>query len=281
MKTDHRFKPHDWALVLGASSGFGGAAALELARHGMNIFGIHLDRQATMPTVDKLIKDIKHTGVRAVFYNINAADAIKRNETLDEIKERFGSEREATIKVLLHSLAFGTLKPFIAKKPEDSISQAQMEMTLDVMAHSLVYWTQGLMTHSLMKKGGRIFSMTSSGGHTAIPTYGAVSAAKAALEAHTRQLATELGGTGITVNSLMAGVTDTPALRKIPGNVGMLEIARLKNPTGRLTTPEDVAKLIVLLSQDGASWVNGNVIGVDGGEDIVSYIGQKNDTSHH
>ncbi len=281
MKSDTRFKPHDWALVLGASSGFGGAAALELARHGMNIFGVHLDRQATMPTVEKLLKDIRHTGVKAVFFNINAADAIKRNETLDEIKERFDSEKDATIKVLMHSLAFGTLKPFIAKKPEDSITQAQMEMTLDVMANSLVYWTQGLVSRHLMKRGGRIFSMTSSGGHTAIPTYGAVSAAKAALEAHTRQLAVELGLQGITVNSLMAGVTDTPALRKIPGNIGMLDIARQKNPAGRLTTPEDVAKLIVLLSQDGASWVSGNVIGVDGGEDIVSYIGQKHEGHHH
>jgi len=281
MKSDTRFKPHDWALVLGASSGFGGAAALELARHGMNIFGVHLDRQATMPTVEKLLKDIRHTGVKAVFFNINAADAIKRNETLDEIKERFESEKDATIKVLMHSLAFGTLKPFIAKKPEDSITQAQMEMTLDVMANSLVYWTQGLVSRHLMKRGGRIFSMTSSGGHTAIPTYGAVSAAKAALESHTRQLAMELGTQGITVNSLMAGVTDTPALRKIPGNIGMLDIARQKNPAGRLTTPEDVAKLIVLLAQDGAAWVSGNVIGVDGGEDIVSYIGQKHEGHHH
>ncbi|MCU0411176.1 MAG: SDR family oxidoreductase, partial [Bacteroidetes bacterium] len=144
-----------------------------------------------------------------------------------------------------------------------------------------VYWTQGLVSRHLMKRGGRIFSMTSSGGHTAIPAYGAVSAAKAALESHTRQLALELGTHGITVNSLMPGVTDTPALRKIPGNIGMLDIARQKNPAGRLTTPEDVAKLIVLLSQDGAAWVSGNVIGVDGGEDIVSYIGQKHEGHHH
>jgi len=60
-----------------------------------------------------------------------------------------------------------------------------------------------------------------------------------------------------------------------------LDIARQKNPAGRLTTPEDVAKLIVLLAQDGASWVSGNVIGVDGGEDIVSYIGQKHEGHHH
>ncbi|MCU0453765.1 MAG: SDR family oxidoreductase [Bacteroidetes bacterium] len=275
MKPEKRFKPTDWALVLGASSGFGGATAIELARYGMNIFGVHLDRQATMPMVQEVIKEIKHAGSKAVFYNINAADPIKQQETLDDIKERLAEEHGASIKVLLHSLAFGTLKPFIAKKPEDEMSRAQMEMTLDVMAHSLVYWTQGLMQRHLMKKGGRVFSMTSSGGHSIIPNYGAVSAAKAALESHSRQLAMELGPYGITVNALMAGVTDTPALRKIPNSDKMLAVARAKNPFGRLTEPEDIAKLVVLLSEEGAGFVSGNTIGVDGGEDVSQYIGQK------
>jgi enoyl-[acyl-carrier-protein] reductase (NADH) len=150
-----------------------------------------------------------------------------------------------------------------------------MEMTIDVMANSLVYWTQGLMSRNLMKKGGRIFAMTSSGGHTVLPSYGAVSAAKSALESHIRQLAMELGHHGITANAVMAGVTDTPALRKIPGAADMLKVARAKNPGGHLTTPEDVAKAIVLLADDHAFWISGNVIGVDGGEDVVSYVGQR------
>lgn len=275
MKNEPRFKSGDWALILGASSGFGGAAAVEFARNGMNIFGVHLDRQAGMVNVQHIMRDIHHHGREAVFFNINAADAIKRNETLDEIQERFAGHPGFTVRVLLHSLAFGTLKPYIAKKMDDAISQAQMEMTIDVMANSLVYWTQGLVWRNLMKRGGRVFGMTSSGGHSVLPNYGAVSAAKSALESHIRQLAMELGPYGITANAVMAGVTDTPALRKIPGNVKMLEIARAKNPFGRLTTPEDVAKALVLLADDRASWLSGNVIGVDGAEDIVNYIGQK------
>lgn len=278
MKQDSKFKPNEWALILGASSGFGGATAVELAKNGMNIFGVHLDRQATMPNVQNLIKEIKHTGVKTVFYNINAADKIKQDETLDDIQEQFAVSSSDTIKVLLHSLAFGTLKQFIAKKPEDAITPAQMEMTVNVMAHSLVYWVQGLISRNLMTRGGRIFGMTSSGGHSAMPYYGAVSAAKASLEAHIRQLAMELGTMGITSNAIMAGVTDTPALRKIPGNIGMLEAARAKNPAGRLTTPEDVAKAITLLSTDEAYWISGNVFGVDGGEDIVAFAGSRN---HH
>jgi NAD(P)-dependent dehydrogenase (short-subunit alcohol dehydrogenase family) len=279
MKNEHRFKPNEWALVLGASSGFGGAAAVELARHGMNVLGVHLDRQATMPNVQQIVRDIKHTGRDAIFYNINAADAIKRAETLDDIQERFGKS-DQTVRVLIHSLAFGTLKAFIPKKGEEAISQAQVEMTLDVMANSLVYWTQGLVARGLIRRGGRIFAMTSSGGHTVLPYYGAVSAAKAALESHIRQLAMELGGHGITANAILAGVTDTPALRKIPGAVEMLRVAKIKNPAGRLTTPEDVAKAIVLLSDEHASWVSGNVINVDGGEDVVSFVGQKGVGEH-
>ena len=63
--------------------------------------------------------------------------------------------------------------------------------------------------------------MTSAGGHRVWPTYGAVSAAKAALESHVRQLAVELAPFGISVNALQAGVTDTPAARRIPGSERM------------------------------------------------------------
>jgi len=178
------------------------------------------------------------------------------------------------VHVLIHSLAFGTLKPYISKNPNDCISPSQMNMTLEVMAHSLVYWTQGLIFRNLFAHGGRIFALTSAGSHTVIPNYGAVSAAKAALESHIRQLAVELGSMKITCNSIMAGVTDTPAGNKIPMFDKMMNAAKMKNPQNRLTTPEDVAKAIVLLCDERASWISGNVIGVDGGEYIVNYIGE-------
>ena len=273
-----QFSKHHWALILGASSGFGGAAALELARRGMNVFGVHFDRASTMPNVERITGEIRAAGSKAVFFNVNASSAEKRAETIEAIRKEFSSSPEATIRTLVHSLAFGTLRPYIAKKADDILSQAQMEMTLDVMANSIVYWTQAVFVNGFMKSGGRVFAMTSSGGHHVLPNYGAVSAAKAALESHIRQLAMELGPHGITANSILAGVTDTPALRKIPGATSMLKIARGKNPQMRVTTPEDVARAIALLSLDDASFISGNVIGVDGGEDIVSYVGQKSPT---
>jgi len=143
-----------------------------------------------------------------------------------------------------------------------------VDMTLDVMAHSLVYWAQGVVKRGLMGKGGRIFSMTSSGSTRVFATYGAVSAAKAALESHTRQLALELASHDITVNALRGGVTDTPALRKIPGNEKLVEIATQRNPHHRLTRPADLGGAIVALSRPEADWITGNVINVDGGEEV-------------
>jgi enoyl-[acyl-carrier protein] reductase III len=110
--------------------------------------------------------------------------------------------------------------------------------------------------------------MTSSGGTRVLPHYGPVSAAKAALESNIRQLATELAPYGITANSIRAGVTDTPAARAIPNYEEFSREAARRNPHRRLTTPEDVARAIVVFSHPDTYWMTGNVVGVDGGEDI-------------
>ena len=89
------------------------------------------------------------------------------------------------------------------------------------------------------------------------------------LEAHIRQLALELAPLGITANAILAGVTETPALRAIPGHERLAEFALLRNPHGRLTTPEDVARAIAVLAQEGTYWITGNTIRVDGGEGTV------------
>ena len=248
----------------------GEATALELSSLGLDILGVHLDRKTTLPNVERITKEIKSLGRDAMFFNANAADSDKRKEIVKVIQSKAEeSGQRLFIRVLLHSLAFGTLKPFITETDAEAVSKSQVDMTLDVMANSLVYWTQELVAHGLMGKGSRIFSMTSAGGARVWRTYGAVSAAKAALESHTRQLALELAPLGITANAIMAGVTDTPALRKIPGSGEMLTIAQRKNPSGRLTTTQDVAQAIGVLSHPKSQWMTGNVICVDGGEFIV------------
>jgi NAD(P)-dependent dehydrogenase (short-subunit alcohol dehydrogenase family) len=259
-----------WALILGASSGFGAATSLALARAGLHVFGVHLDRKATLPNAERIVGEIKDLGREAHFFNVNAADEEKRAEVAVEM-ERVLRERNETgqVRVMLHSLAFGTLKLFVADPIKDAVTKAQMDMTLDVMAHSLIYWAQELVGRGLMGRGGRIYAMTSAGGARVLPFYGPVSAAKAALESNIRQLAAELAPRGITANSIRAGVTATPAAQKIPNYEEFSQQAARRNPHRRLTTTEDVAKAIVVLSHPDTHWITGNVIGVDGGEEIV------------
>ncbi len=259
-----------WALILGASSGFGGSAAVALAEAGMHIAGVHLDRRSTMDNVERIVAEIESHGRRAVFHNINAADAAKRAEMLDSLRDTLAKESGPShVRVLLHSLAFGTLGPYIGDPDERPISQRQMEMTLDVMANSVVYWTQDMVSRDLLGAGSKIYGMTSGGDLRVIPQYGAVSAAKAALAAHLRQLAVELAPKGIAANAIKAGITHTPALEKIPAGMQLLDFAENHNPSGRVTEPDDIARAIIALSLDDSNWVTGNTINVDGGEDIT------------
>ena len=257
-----------WALILGASSGFGEATALELARAGMNIFGVHLDRRDKLPHVEEIQERIRALGREAQFFNCNASDDEMRQDVVEQMRPRL-ADPPGTLRVLMHSLAFGALKPLVGA--EQVVSRKQLEITADTMGHSLVYWVQDCLRAGFFDGGGRgrIFAMTSSGSTRAIPNYGPVSAAKAIIEAHIRQLALELAPAGITANAILAGATDTPAARAIPDYQKLLEIARERNPHQRLTVPEDVARSIAALCHPATYWLTGNTIHVDGGENIV------------
>ncbi len=267
----HTAGPTAWALIVGSSSGFGEATSLELARAGLNIFGVHFDRRSAFAHVNEVVEKIKATGRDVLFFNINAADAEKRAEALSQMQDHWKQKGgEHYVKAFLHSVAFGSLKPYLDTKPDEALTQQQMEMTLDVMGSNLVYWAQEMFRRRMLRSGSRLYAMTSAGGHSVIPNYGAVSAAKAVLESHIRQLAYELMPHGITANAIQAGVTITPGSSKIPGIEKLAEFARMRNPSGRLTTPQDVAQAISALMDDRTQWMTGNVIRVDGGEDIVT-----------
>ncbi|HSO29921.1 MAG TPA: SDR family oxidoreductase [Candidatus Sulfomarinibacteraceae bacterium] len=264
-----------WALILGASSGMGEATARALAAAGDNICGIHLDFRAALERVEGVKADLAALGREVLFINMNAADDEKRAAALDRLEERFAAARSAGrepfVHVLMHSLAFGSLVPFITGDPKEGVDRKKMEMTQDVMANSLVYWVQDVYRRGMLGQGSRIFAMTSEGSTRVVPSYGVVSSAKAALESHVRQLAMELArkGTGATVNAIRAGVTMTPALLKIPEAQQMIDLTLRRNPTGRMTTPQDVANAIVALSGPGTAFISGDIISVDGGEFIT------------
>jgi NAD(P)-dependent dehydrogenase (short-subunit alcohol dehydrogenase family) len=270
MDTTSRGLEGRWALILGASSGFGAATARALAAEGMHVCGVHLDTRSTLDRAKAVIADIEAAGSRALFFNTNAADARRRGRVISALAETLADDAFGYVHMMVHTLAFGSLRPYIAGDPDEVVNESQMEMTLRVMAHSLVYWTQDLVRAGLLQRGSRIYGMSSIGSQRAFSHYGPVSAAKAALEAHARQLAVELAPQGIAVNCLMPGVADTPALRAIPGNERIVARVHELHPAGRLTRPEDVAQTLVVLADPRLTWISGAMIPVDGGEAVVA-----------
>ena len=179
----------DYALILGASSGFGEAVALELAGQGFNIIGIHMDRGSGLAKVEQITNQIKDQGVEAIYFNVNAASEKNRQQVIQRCQDHFKIKNiTAKVKVLLHSLAFGSLAPY-----------------------------------------------------------------------------------GVTVNSIRAGVSFTPALRKIPGHETMIDLALSQIPFKRLTQPADIAKFIAAQATSDENWATGNVFNLDGGEISVAF----------
>ena len=252
----------EYALILGVSSGIGAACAKEFAKIGINVIGLYMRRPKDQ--IEQLDSDIRAYDVDCRLIKMNACNYDQMETLLS------GQDFEnIKIKAFVHSLAFGSMKPFIHDESSKRLNKKNIDMTLDVMSNSLVYWTQSLSENNLFIDGSQIISMTSSGARRQWLSYGAVSMSKAALESATRQLAVELSTKKIAVNAIQAGVTDTPALRKIPGNDDMIKKVTEINPSKRLTTPEDVARVAAMIGASYDTWMTGNTIRVDGGEDIV------------
>ena len=151
---------------------------------------------------------------------------------------------------------------------EELLSEEDLQRTVWMMGYDYLLWGRELLTAGLLTKDARLVAMTSEGNEVAWKGYGAVSAAKCALEASCRAMAVEMAPYGVRSYVVQAGITDTPAGNAIPNFDLMKAQARLRNPFHRLTTPEDVAQSIHSLCLPEFSWVNGTIIRVDGGEAI-------------
>ena len=129
----------NWALILGASTGHGGATAISLAEKGYGILGFHFDRGDTKKEAERTISKVSElNGGMCHYWNTNAASEDNMDKYIPEIKEIVGDN---PLRLLLHSIAFGTTTNFFGDKP---VTQRQMDMTVHVMGNSLLYWTQKL-----------------------------------------------------------------------------------------------------------------------------------------
>lgn len=252
----------EWVLILGCSTGHGGATAKRLAKDGYGIIGFHFDRGDAKKEAEKTKEEISNlNGGRVHFWNTNAASV----ETMDEYIPEIAKITNGTpLKLMLHSIAFGTTTNFFSEKP---VTQKQMDMTVHIMGNSLLYWVQKLYSAKLLASGSRILGLTSEGNYVAMDGYGPVSVAKVAMEAIIRQIGFELGQVGITANTIQAGVTPTRALTKITdGWEEWVEKTKLRNPMRRTTTPNDVAGVVSMLLGKDADFINCSIIYCDGGE---------------
>ncbi len=251
-----------WALILGGSRGLG--LAQKLARHGWNLCIVHRDRKADLPGIEAAFGEIRAQGVGCLTFNKDAVKMEKRREILAQVAQHLGGQQR--IGLLLHSIAKGNVKPMAGGGQR--LSHEDFLLTLDAMAVSMYDWTKALLDADLLAADTRVIGFTSEGNTRAIPGYAAVSAAKAALEAICKNMALEMAPRGIKVNCIQAGVTQTASFAMIPDSEAIKAHALKRNPSGRLTTPEDVANVVYLLSREEARWITGTVIKVDGGESL-------------
>jgi len=269
-----QFPSDQWALVLGASSGFGLATAKKLSSQGLSVCLVHRDRRGSMDRIEKEFDEIKAYGHGFLAFNLDALSPDGIAEAVNGLKAAGAAGK---LRVLLHSIAFGNLKPIAPIMDEalrlvygDTLTEDEdMARTVYSMGTSLLTWVQAAFRAGLFAADARVFGLTSEGNEVAWRGYAAVSAAKTALEAVSRSIAVEFAPYGIRSNIIQAGVTDTPALNAIPGADDLKKHSIARNPFHRLTRPEDVAGVIALLSQDDAAWINVTLIRVDGGERIA------------
>ena len=249
-----------WAIILGGSSGLGLATAQKLGSEGFNICIVHRTRKSDLSTLNKMLDEISSHGISVTSFN---KDALQK-ETRDEV---IASLPQKSVKVLVHSVAKGSLKPLIGDL-SNSLSKEDIDISLQAMGYNWYEWTRELIAAGMFVNNARNIAFTSEGNAKVWPGYAAVSAAKATLEAFMRSMAVEYAPLAMNTNCIQAGVTRTPSFEIIPGSDRLAEMAVRRNPFQRLTQPQDVANAVYLLCRDEANWINGTVLKVDGGESL-------------
>lgn len=240
------------------------AAIEKLAQYGMNCVVLYREMATSERTLKtKLAKLSEENAVTIAPFNINALDETARKTFINDITKTIPAHG---VKLLLHSIARGNLKPLVADEANAELSIDDIQLTIYAMSTSMLDWARELLKAGLFNKDARIIGLTSEGSGKYWEGYAAVSIAKSSLESLSTYMAVELSKYGIKTNLIQAGITETPSLMRIPDSDKLLENAATRNPFGRMTKPTDVANVIYLLCTDEAAWINGTVIHVDGGE---------------
>lgn len=245
------------ALVTGCTGHIGRAICLRLAQAGARVVGTYFsDHQGA----DDLRGELEALGADPVVIQSNFGYSEEVQSLLGELRKL------GRIDLFVWGAASGVMRLAMELK------ERHFKWTFDVNAKTLLTLSQGLVAgpEPLMGRGGRIVTLSSLGAERAIPMYAAVGASKAAMESLSRNLAVELGPTGITVNVVSPGVVVTRALDHFPNRDQLIEVAKARTPLGRLAEPADVPGVILFLFSDAAGMITGQTIHVDGGYSVLA-----------
>jgi len=239
-------------LVTGGSRGIGRAIALRFASLGAARVAVGYMRGDR--TAEETASELRTLGAEPILVRGNVAST-----RVAEDVAALGP-----LDVLVHAAATGVIRP--ALETEDK----HWDWTLSANARALLSLTRAAAPS--MPEGSSIVGLSSLGSVRVLDNYALVGASKAALEALVRYLAVELAPRGIRVNAVSAGVVETGALEHFPNKEAMLEMG-VRNPAGRLVSPEDVADLVVFLCSPGAEMIRGQTVVVDGGWSLLASLG--------
>ena len=237
-------------IVTGAARGIGRAIALALAAHGATV--VIADR--SVAEAEAVCAQIVRGGGAA---QAIAVDLAKRTEIVRLMAQAMGYL--GGLDILIHNAAHYPLRPLA------DIDTALLERTLAVNLEAAFWLTQAALPILRQSGRGRIL-MTSSvtGPRVAYPGLAHYAASKAGLNGFIRSAALELAGEGITVNGVEPGMIATPAAANL-GDADHAQWLARRIPLGRLGRPEDIAFAMLFLASDGAAYITGQTLIVDGG----------------